>query len=121
MRTPQVSIVVRVGKEIGQPDIRLSRRPEAAVDRQSVSTSAEVGIEHTVLMGSREYKVAASVGYGKVEFQLVPTLFDAGCGLNLVDVGHLARTWKDHILPQGQEPRLFSDSHNSFASWGAYA
>ncbi len=69
-------------------------------------------------MVSRNYKVAASIGFGKAELQPVPTVLDTGCGPNLVDVGHLPPSWKDHILPRGREPRLFSASHTPLGVLG---
>ena len=75
-------------------------------------------MERAVLMVSRKYKVAAPIGFGKAELHPIPTMLDTGCGPNFVDMEHLPPSWKDHLLPRGREPRLFSASHTPLSVLG---
>ena len=69
-------------------------------------------------MVARNYKVAASIGFGKTELRPVPTVLDTGCGPNLVSVSHLPENWRDYLLPRGEEPRLHSASHTPLVVLG---
>ncbi len=79
MRTPQGSVVTRLVKGTGKPSLRILRRPDSPVNQLSSLTPSGVESERAVLMVSRNYKVAASIGFGKAELHPVPTVLDTGC------------------------------------------
>ncbi len=71
-----------------------------------------------VLLVARNYKVAASIGFGTKSLSPTNTVLDTGCGPNLVREDQLPTGWQAHLTPTGEEYRLHSASRTDIPVLG---